>query len=304
MPVYHVDRIWPKGRVPYQPTTVPEVREAIQSFHACIGHEILVERSEADQDYVVFGSGGHACSLIGRHGGKQKIVVKGSKFEIIHEICHCLGFEHEQFHPKYLWDDGVDTDLNKFVKERLAELISKDASSLHVGELGSGKEALFDFDLDLVKRSASSAVLDLPTPKIASPKPSRPAISLPAIPAFAGIKKPAAAPPPQVPPSAIAKPKNVTGVDNFIESRKRVQSEKGVRWGKICDYNSIMMYSEWRKVAVEAMKSGKALGRKLNQSDVLLPLGGAGDSVTGLSALDIQAILDLYYRGQPPYRPT
>ena len=91
-------------------------------------------------------------------------------------------------------------------------------------------------------------------------------------------------------------------VESFIAGRNRVQNEKGVQCSGVCDYNSIMMYSEWRDISLEAVRSSKATGRNLYQTDVLLQLQDGGKEVRGLSAIDRQVVRGLYYRGQPPYR--
>jgi len=259
MPVYHRDLIWPDHKVPYvQESVKTEVlREAITKFNAMIGHDILAPRTD-ETIYAEFEQGAFGCSSIGCQrtaGIAQKISVTAHPFEIIHEICHCLGFEHEQFHPKYLWDDSDFRTLRQSPTKK-----DQNVNVFNVGDLAKKGSDLTKFLYsslaDQHKKGASNV-------KAMEVMQGRATID------------------------------GTFAVNQFAAARVRVLNDN-VAFTDTCDYNSIMMYPEWRKAAKDAKQSGKAGNRKLLQTDVVLQLRTEGEAASGMSLLDVQTIKELY----------
>jgi hypothetical protein len=184
-------------------------------------------------------------------------MVKGKEFGSIHEICHCLGFEHEQFHPEFLWND------DDFIQ--LAKSTADPSKKLDLAQKGvkNGSE-LTKFMHDKLAEKLKKNPKD---------------------------------------------PNNTFAVDQFIVARTRVLSDSGVGSTLLCDYNSIMMYGDWRSTAVEARNNASAKkldlkGRELLGSSVTQALltgdekkdDADSSQKYGLTASDIMAIKSLYFR--------
>lgn len=287
MPVFHIYKVWPNSQVPYEnPEMIQSVGPTIERFNRVFSKPILIPRTN-EHDYAVFKKQESGCSPIGHQKtGMQNIIVKGNPFEIIHEICHCLGFEHEQFHREYLWNDGADTPLNQFLLKKLIGENSKASKGVSGAFLASKPV----FTTRIRSGSFGSLGADAHSSKASS-------LNF-AIPTFSGKPKPpkASEEEEEVPMRGGTIETNLfndnrLSVDNFLNGRKRVQADNGIRSMDICDYNSVMMYSEFRKAAVAAVRADKAPGNRIQLSNTFLPLQNDG---CGLSAIDRQVINQMY----------
>ena len=91
-------------------------------------------------------------------------------------------------------------------------------------------------------------------------------------------------------------------VNKYIDSRVKLRNTRGVEYTRLCDYNSIMMYPEWRKAAVKARNAQEdgvaALAQRysVDRTPIALPLQTEGEELSGLSSLDGHTIRQLYSR--------
>jgi Astacin (Peptidase family M12A) len=99
MAVYIPDKLW-GGSIPYVIADENPLfaQDHIYAFNARVGKEVFVP-GENESDYVEFKeSSGHATCKIGKQGGKQTLNYGRSDASIFHEMGHCAGLGHENFH--------------------------------------------------------------------------------------------------------------------------------------------------------------------------------------------------------------
>jgi hypothetical protein len=142
MPVKHnPTQLWPGSRVPYvilatadtiaNPEITTKITNAIGILNNHVGFNLFVPKQTSDIHYVEFEVGSQSESKIGRQTtNTQKILVKSvpaaefgkpntvNERGIIHEMCHCLGLEHEHFHPSYPFGNNPN-NLHDSIKSKL-----------------------------------------------------------------------------------------------------------------------------------------------------------------------------------------
>ncbi|WOD15885.1 zinc metalloprotease [Paraburkholderia kirstenboschensis] len=97
---------WPSNRVPYEIVGETKAAEWFRQLNDCVGHQLLVPRLASDVSYVRYTVGGYSKSeTIGFKGGMQTIGGT-DKHTVMHELLHALGFQHEQLHKGFPWDDN------------------------------------------------------------------------------------------------------------------------------------------------------------------------------------------------------
>lgn len=136
MPVKHNNtQLWTGSRVPYvilpiagssaqQLEITNKIMTAIGFLNTHVGFNLFAPKQESDTQYVQFEVGSQSESRIGRQTtNTQKILVKATtgtvnERGIIHEMCHCLGLEHEHFHPSYPFGNDPN-NLPDSIKSKL-----------------------------------------------------------------------------------------------------------------------------------------------------------------------------------------
>lgn len=136
MPVKHNGtQLWPNSRVPYVILPIAgssaqkleittKITNAIGILNTHVGFNLFVPKQASDTQYVEFEVGSQSESRIGRQTtNTQKILVKATtgtvnERGIIHEMCHCLGLEHEHFHPSYPFGNDPN-NLHDSIKSKL-----------------------------------------------------------------------------------------------------------------------------------------------------------------------------------------
>jgi len=120
-------RVWSQIPVRIQKCTDDKLRglfaDAVAELNGLIGYTV-VQETESDEGIKVVrvtGQGSSRSQTTGYNtdptknridvnlnrtkGDYGEKSVSENKFVIIHELLHALGFEHEQFHKRYPWDD-------------------------------------------------------------------------------------------------------------------------------------------------------------------------------------------------------
>ena len=94
--------LWPNGRVPYVFSTNVSASEQAAMFDAmgeweAVANVDFLPRS-SESDYLFIQKNGWNNSFVGRQGGPQEINILNwnSKWVMVHELAHALGFWHEQ----------------------------------------------------------------------------------------------------------------------------------------------------------------------------------------------------------------
>ena len=128
-------QLWPNSRIPYtlnpaiQGPHKDKIVKAIQDLNKHVNFMLFTEKEQTDHHYAEFLIGEQSESPIGcQEDGPQQIRIKSIKSEdpmdpatvsehtILHEMCHCIGLEHEHFHPDYPFGENVD-DLRQEIKD-------------------------------------------------------------------------------------------------------------------------------------------------------------------------------------------
>ena len=120
MAVYIESSLWPHA-VPY--VADEKAEQQIQRFNQSVRKAVFVQRAtdSKNPDHVVFKpSDGHSACTIGKKGGAQTLLYTPES--IIHEMCHCLGLGHENFHK--------DWPLGKLLVDRIAAYERKEAERI------------------------------------------------------------------------------------------------------------------------------------------------------------------------------
>lgn len=131
---------WPFGVVPYafnanvSAANRTAVLEAMNEISA-VSRVIFVPRT-AHPDWIIFNANTYNLSFIGMIGGPQTIdiVSWNSKFVIVHEIMHALGFIHEQSRP----------DRDAFVTINYGNISTTGCPSSNCGSNGNSCVCNFD----------------------------------------------------------------------------------------------------------------------------------------------------------------
>jgi hypothetical protein len=291
---------------------VPAVFErALQLFGDQASHPrwVPVEESEKGQyaAWVVFNMNSTvSCSAIGcQRKGQQEVCLKpdGGVASALHEMMHCAGFEHEQFHPGYVWD-RQDTPNLQAIKEAEEKQQSRARARFAAQEstvdwtarktsyksnLGAedplgkkkAKEPEVKFDPEFMKMLAAKGKKP-PAPKeVPPPQPTTP------VEPDSRIYKALKTRRNQLIFQSILKDQSETYMISFLE--QLVIKENLHPVSAFCDYDSIMMYGEFLRAAQFVQKELPSLG---------IDTAGAGtvkwDARERLSLGDIEALKTLY----------
>lgn len=107
---------------------VPQIiQEAIDALTEQLGFALFVPLPHSDTPlaHAVFVLGAaKSCSPIGQQATQpQEISLKGNspRRTILHEMLHCAGFEHEQFHENFPWDRSDLPDVAALNENDLSE---------------------------------------------------------------------------------------------------------------------------------------------------------------------------------------
>ena len=138
----------------------PMIEEFNEEVYGAGGFKVFVPHS-GEQFYaeVKLGQGGDSEKSISDVGcmrtAGQIIRSTNDRFVLWHEMCHCLGFEHEQLHAKYPWDSSdnpvpanqyrpreptsLKTAQNKTIGNTLCAFYDEDTALGHaIAGLGGG----------------------------------------------------------------------------------------------------------------------------------------------------------------------
>jgi len=99
MAVYIPSKLWGRS-IPYVIADKNPVfaQNHINAFNARVRKKLFVPRQN-ESDYVEFReSHGHATCKIGKQAGKQTLHYRRTDASIFHEMGHCAGLGHENFH--------------------------------------------------------------------------------------------------------------------------------------------------------------------------------------------------------------
>ena len=270
-------KFWPHP-VPYKPCDDKTVKDAIALINKAVGFDVFVPH-EQQTNVVTFAIGStRSCSAIGCQTGPQEISLKqgSDTFSCVHEMMHCLGFEHEQFHKEYAWD-AADTGQAKPrsiapptpttaapSRARSSSLtgatkgpaVTTDASKKPEGGGASGKQvALPDTLSEQEAETAGSKGT-----KVFKPRNQ-------AIYAF------------------LIHCDNSVYADSYLAQRMKKSGQLTPITG-CCDYNSVMMYDYFSRAAKYAAKAGHLDG---------ITIVGTSKLPDGiLSAGDVDAVKQVY----------
>lgn len=101
--------LWDHMPIYYVTPSDPKIGQAIAVLNEQVGFLLFAsfkdsDRSVADVKFEIRDSG---CSPIGKQSAQPQAITMRSSLQprlMLHEMLHCVGFEHEQFHEKYPWD--------------------------------------------------------------------------------------------------------------------------------------------------------------------------------------------------------
>lgn len=268
--------LW-KHPVPYESSTNEVVNKSIQTLNDAAGFGLFVPYTgQQDQaDHVQFHvDTEQACSHIGcAFKGLQTINLKASSdlFSCLHEIMHCLGFEHEQFHAKYAWNAADTPKKNPFYKVN-EEVSVAQAASVRMNVDTSNwnpQKKTANWGEEGTKAKASVDV-EMPAKQL---KPKEP--ELPFIFKTGSVN--------QIIYQFLAKAQNPAYAESYWEQvAKKNTSVLSVT--PLCDYDSIMMYGEFERAAKFAASKGQQISIEHS--------GKRADNC--LSNLDVDTLQKLY----------
>ena len=301
--------LWP-GPIPYLLPVPAVVQRAVAAFKAELGFDLWVGRENIDKAattaWVEFNvqKGSSSCSEIGCQKKGVQYVHLGNDwvFTTMHEMLHCAGFEHEQFHPKYAWDRGDVPDM-KAIQE--TENARNFGGAVNPKLMGAAKE----LPLTTKKPVATSnqkptSFSEFDTGKRGAQSPGASPKFLEELKVMRETGKPIVAPSLKKTPTSpaykalksernrllyrtIAELETETYVDGFLSDLKSKEHAEVATAS--CDYDSIMMYRQFIRAAEKVQE-------EIPNSGVNTDGAGKDDESirTRLSAGDKVALRTLY----------